>query len=544
MGERLPIYRVEPEEASVTRLIELGKRLFDISDDFKLSETNDGLVLRSGERVIDMATASGGVWAADESQLWKPSIYPELPDDEAALEKANELAKQHGLLPELEGPFQFGKPVVGGTYFSLTQEGKRDNRRLDVQVIYPIQVGDLRVVGGGADFTITLGHESNLIGFSGGWRRVGESFEAQMIERERADEQFRDMMSGVKLESYDASLAYYAAPAFQKQEFLYPVYVYRATAMFGEERVTLRQVMLPATDFGPPVVFGEPQPSRRSRNGKKAELKKEARRNYATQAASVTQAATLQMAARPAARAMLRPWEAGASWIGLSGGLAGSQANAQGFIDEWAAANWRIDFNWGDANAFESDWRRNDDAWVDNADFVFYTGHANMNGWVLSNPDDGFLDFAELGASPQSPGDLWGNSDLEWAVIAACGPLHDDVIVAGGGDVFNRWEGAFDGMHILMGYGAVTFDNTEEGRRLSQYAKGGSTLISAWFRAAQEIQPATNGEKAPDGPVIWVGAMWVGRGTIDPVNDHAWDFGSVSADPTAPTWYAAMWTTC
>src|SRR5262245_53474250 len=46
-----------------------------------------------------------------------------------------------------------------------------------------------------------------------------------------------------------------------------------------------------------------------------------------------------------------RPWEAGTSWIGQSGGLAGSQANAQGFVDEWAAAGWHIDFNWGDANA-------------------------------------------------------------------------------------------------------------------------------------------------------------------------------------------------
>jgi hypothetical protein len=36
-----------------------------------------------------------------------------------------------------------------------------------------------------------------------------------------------------------------------------------------------------------------------------------------------------------------------------------------------AAAGWHIDFNWGDANAFESDWRRNDDTRVDNADFVF-----------------------------------------------------------------------------------------------------------------------------------------------------------------------------
>jgi hypothetical protein len=99
-------------------------------------------------------------------------------------------------------------------------------------------------------------------------------------------------------------------------------------------------------------------------------------------------------------------------------------------------------------------------------------------------------------------------------------------------------------LHILMGYGAITYDNTDEGRKIAQYAKGGSTLISSWFRAAQEIQPATNGASAPDGPNIWVGAMWVGKNGADPSNDHAWNCGSVSADPTSPAWYSAMWTTC
>ena len=118
------------------------------------------------------------------------------------------------------------------------------------------------------------------------------------------------------------------------------------------------------------------------------------------------------------------------------------------------------------------------------------------------------------------------------------------MLAAGGGDVLQRWDGAFDGMHILLGYGAITFDNSDEGRKIAQYAKSGSTLINSWFRAAKEIQPSTNGSAAPDGPNVYVGAMWVGRGGIDPVNDHAWDFGSVSADPSSPSWLAAMWTLC
>jgi hypothetical protein len=528
MSDRLPIYRIGLDDTTLSRHIDFAQRVLDLKDDFQLLEANGNRVLRHGQQVVEVALASGGIWAADESQLWKPSTKPSLLKADDAIAEADRFLRQRELLPGLGEPFRYGQPIVGGTWFALRQKAKRQDRRLDVQVCHPILVGEYPVVGGGGDFKITFGDQRKIIAFSGCWRPAKEAFEAKLIDRKTADEQFRAMTAGLKVESFDAYIAYYSAPAFQIQEFLYPVYVYQATAIYGDRRMPLRQIMLPATDFGPPVVMPDPQPPRK-RAARPAFLggdkNKLARRDLAS-------------------RGPWRPWEAGTSWIGLSGGLAGSQANAQGFVDEWEAAGWHIDFNWGDANAWESDWRRNNDTWVDNADFVFYTGHADVNGWVLASPDDGSLDFWEVGAGPETPGDLWGQSDLEWVIIAACGPLEDDILAAGGGDVLDRWDGAFDGMHILMGYGAVTSDNTEEGRRVSQYAKDGSTLIDAWFRTACEIQDSQNGWGAPYGPTVYVGAMWVGRDGIDPFNDHAWDFGSVSADPTNPTWLAAMWTMC
>lgn len=533
MKDRLTIYRVAPQDTSVKRLASLGHQVFGLRDEFDLKETRDARCLCNGKHVVELAHASGHVWAADQSQLWKPAVKAELPSAREAVARAAEFLKSNRLLPDVRAPFSYGEPTIGGTHFALRQDGRRQNRQLDVQVTYSVLLDKIPVIGGGSDVSVTFGHQGKVIGFNGGWRHVTNQFDVKAIAPQQVEEQFRSLTSRMKIESFDMRLAYYAAPSFTAQEFLYPVYVCRATALFGKQRVPLRQIMLPATEFGPPIVFGEAQPPRtksarpafKATERMKLEAERPQRRSFG-------------------ARTPTRPWEAGTSWIGQSGGLAGSQANAQGFVDEWASAGWHIDFNWGDANAWESDWRRNDDTWVDNADFVFYTGHANMNGWVLSNPDDGFLSFSEVGGSPGKPGDLWGQSDLEWATIAACGPLQDDILAAGGGDVLSRWDGAFDGMHILMGYGAITFDNTDEGRKLAQYAKGGSTLIDSWFRAAREIQPATNGATAPDGPTIWVGAMWVGKNGVDPVNDHAWDFGSVSSDPTSPTWSAAMWTTC
>ena len=397
------------------------------------------------------------------------------------------------------------------------KSGKRENHRLDIQVTYPIVVGDLPLVGGGGDFKIILGDQGRLIGVSGVWRTPRESFEAKVIDRKRADEQFRALTEKLKIESYDASLAYYSAPAFERQEFLYPVYVYRATALFGKNRVPLRQILLPATEFGPPPVAPRPQPYRpkqsaeylrRDRNGASGDGNAP-RRSYARAVSS---------------------FEAGTSWIGLSGGLAGSQANAQGFVDEWAAAGWKVNFNWGDGNAWESDWNSDDDNWVDAADFVFYTGHANMDGWVLAaTGGDGFLHFTEAGASPQTPGDRWGQQDLEWAIIAACGPLQDEVISAGGGDVFQRWSGAFDGMHILTG---IWRDH------LRQHGRGAPNraVCQGWEYADRLVVPNRTGNPTVDKRcraarrTRCVGWCDVGRRQgVDPAGDHGWGFGSVSA---------------
>jgi Family of unknown function (DUF6345) len=536
--DRLPIYRLDRPQTDAGGLVAAAAQIFDITDGFAIFDSPDRLSLRSGEHVVEQQSASAGIWAANQEAWFNPSARPKLPDRQRAVSIALNLGRERGLLPDLEGDFSYREPHVAGTHLAVSEDGKRSERQLDVQIIFPITVAGLSVVGGGGDFTFALGDGGELIGYTGVWREVTGTFDAPLVSQERADDAYRELFTaskGLDLESVTSYLAYYSAPTFAEQEFLYPVYVYVATARIGEKRVPLRAITLPATDFGPKLELPPPAPRRPASAQPTARpgTEKPKRRAYAG-----------PMPGPRALAAPTKPWEAGTSWIGMSGGLPGSQPNAQGFVDEWAADGWIIDFNWGDAAAWETDWRRNDDLWVDNADFVFYTGHASGDGWVLSKPDDNFLSFTEVGASPEAPGDLWGSSDLEWVIIAGCGPLQDELLATGGGDVLDRWDGAFDGMHQLLGYAAVTFDNTEEGRRVASYCRSGMTVKDAWFRAAKEIQPSTNGVAAPDGPTVWVGTMWAGVGGIDPIDDHAWSHGSVSADPTSPTLMACMWTVC
>ncbi len=539
----LPVFRLAPADVSTNRLIDASERIFAIKDDFKVAETGGRLSLQAPPLVVEMETASGGIWAADESQLFNARLKPTLPSADEALQIAEKLVLGGDLLPKLPKGMGWGKPVVAGTRMATMTRRKRTQRDLDVQVVFPVMIGELPVVGGGGDFTVVLGHDAQVIGFHGVWREVVDRFESVVTSTQQIEDEYyaRFENGSLKIEDVRSHLAYYSAPGSERQEFLYPVQVLSAHARIGDELMPLRVSTLPATEFGPKVVLPEPELPRptkaRAPQNERKERDGTKRRSYATAPATTATDAHVATAAT-------KPWEAGTSWIGVSGGLSGSKKNAQGFVDQWNADGWIIDFNWGDANAWESDWRRNDDSWVDNADFVFYTGHANMNGWTLAAPDDGSLRFSELGASPGSPGDLWGQNDLEWVTVAACGPLQDELLAAGGGDVLGRWDGAFDGLHQLMGYGAITFDNEDEGRKLAKYAREGQTLKDAWFRTAKEIQPATNGAAAPDGPTVWVGVMWASKSGANPINDHAWSHGSVSADPTSPTTLSCMWTVC
>jgi hypothetical protein len=533
---KLPVYSLSKESARPEKLDGMLTELFG-ADKPKREESNEEIRASSGSISASLDRAGGAIFAADTKHQWKPTQEkPKLISGKEAYDKASDLLHRLKLMPKFEtdAPFAITEVGPGQTLLATRTKGHREHYALDIQARFAVGVRNpgvdgqpdlLPIVGGGGKFNVAFGDKGRPIGYSGLWRKAGDAEMVEAIDQREAKERFQKMTSHLDVANVRSFLAYYAAHAGAKQEMLTPVWVFGGTLTVGKQKVPMRLVTLPATEFGPKLPTYEPQPPRKRQAGR-LDLDRTRR--------------TAEVTAHSA-----NPFEAGTSWIGTSGGLTGSHDNAKGFVDGLAADGWLVNFNWGDANAWESDWRRNDDTWVDAADFVFYTGHANKDGWVLSSPDDGSLTYNEVGSAPETPGDLWGQQDLEWAVIAACGPLQDDVISApGGGDVLARWDGAFDGLHSLMGYGSITYDNTDEGRKVVEYAKQGTPVIDSWFRAAREIQPSTNGASPPDGPDVWVGAMYVIAGSSDPRNDHLWGHGSVSADPHNPSTLVCMWTTC
>ena len=117
-----------------------------------------------------------------------------------------------------------------------------------------------------------------------------------------------------------------------------------------------------------------------------------------------------------------------------------------------------------------------------------------MNGWVLSNPDDGFLNFTEVGASPGHTGRPMGPERSRMGrhrrlrpaagraagarAVATCSPA-----------------GTARSTACICCWATARSRSTTRRRagELASYARSGMTVKDAWFRAAKEIQPSTNG---------------------------------------------------
>lgn len=543
--------------------------------ELKVESNQSRTTVRGPDVMIDLDHARGGLWAGDTARRWSAGAV-ELPMRSvgriarAALTGAN-------VLPRLGSAFRYARPRAMRAQTVTEQDGRRTVAAgeatytqeivVDVSGNRGVKADVLPFFGGGARFAATIGAGGHVVGVRGTWRDAVQADERKVLAVREAMEA-AGVTPGDDMRVTGSTLGYYAAPPFVAQDLAFPVYAVTAEVRAGDRWVPSRVQLVPATDIGEIGVRESPTRPRADRVPWVAPTPVlrpgEALPSGLSVSAAVLRTRGLspedllfrdvsgKIFLKPGLSGLdlgaifeaLRPRSFGTSWIGSLGGLGGSQANAQGFVDQMAAEGWQRRFNWGNAAAWKSDWTVHDDDWVDDVDFVFYTGHAGPDGWMLATNGVGdWINHSEVGSVANVPSDLWGQDNLEWVVIAACGPLEDDVI-NGGGNVHSRWIGAFDGLHLLLGYAAVTFDNTEEGRRVALYARQGMTMRQAWFRTAEEIQPSTNGYDDPYGPDVYAAAMWVGNATANNADDHLWGHGSVGPDIRNHTYSVAHFTPC
>jgi hypothetical protein len=510
-----------------------------------VSLTADRVFFRAGSLRLEVYLKSGGFWLEDSTQLWNPELTPQLPDSSLLRPAALAMATRGpGLMRFNEDTtfttfeFEEMRPTLVRT---RTRTGVAGNAQLDWQVGFGARVTDgtrkFPVTGGGGRFKLHYGDHGKVIGFNGVWRDI-----RQVARRDRlvpisvADQQYLQRIGGTDPVVYDPpQIAYYSAPAPFAQDTLYPVYVYAGRKVIGGDSIPLRVVLIPATERG----GAAPVP------GTPVSLPTRTAADQPRPGSMDPEGPEEGHDGPPATPG--NPWrEVGASWLGKMGGVPHAEEDATGLLEALRADGWAVNFNWGDADAWYQDWNTDRGRWADTTDLLFYVGHASQGGWKLYDSVKGTQDvpqYRRLSASDAAlaPG-MYGAQDLEWIIIAACGPLQDESLSQGGGSAIDRWSALFGGLHMLLGYASVTFDTPDEGRLFAQYALEGNTVIDAWFRAAAETQPSTNGRRPPDGPDVWAGAMWAKRsGVPSPYLDHLWGHGDVAPDPVPPDSWSVLW---
>jgi hypothetical protein len=384
------------------------------------------------------------------------------------------------------------------------------------------QLSEIPIVGPGNKLGLTVNHNEDIIAINANAVIIDPvPIESRIIPREEADKLFKKITEKLEVQSYTAKLTYYEKSVNENPEkkYLSPHWAYKSNIRLDGRLVPNKIIMIPATEYEPKLTIPTIESER----------------------LNVTEQPRYDI------RALVDStvYKTGTSWINI--GLSLSEDNASGFINGLEGIGWKTVFNHGDCKAWLSDWVGNNDTFVDKAHIVFYAGHCGPEGWYLVDPTDcteRTLLNSYVGSLPQHPGDIWGNGNLNWIVISACGPFEDDLISPGGGDALDRWKGMFDGLHMVLGYGSTSIENDSEGKRFVQYCVEGQSILSSWFRSAIELQETYNDDVPPWGPITYVSAMWASNDNSNPFNDRLFGYGPVSSDPTNPKKIYCLWVPC
>lgn len=255
----LPSYRLSAETANVYRLItpEVNQSTANSAAQslFSLRTTEpldyEGLYfVNSGNKTFEMDTRDGSMFYADYSRYFNPAIPAIDLSPAACKDVADAFLMGHDLLPE--GAFYAGTGVDAAAAFNpLTEE--EQTRILHYQINYEFDVDGLPVTGPGAQIAVTVGAGLQIAAFDWNWRELEPVDTLPLIEYESLLE-----MHGISPNTVKShTLAYYAGPDDDNEDYLFPVYEIELELEMGDETVQVFP-KLSATEFTPEVTITSP----------------------------------------------------------------------------------------------------------------------------------------------------------------------------------------------------------------------------------------------------------------------------------------------
>ncbi len=173
----------------------------------------------------------------------------------------------------------------------------------------------------------------------------------------------------------------------------------------------------------------------------------------------------------------------GVEWINTFSGpckqhnLSNRANDAEGFQAAMASAGNTSVFDWGDDNAWETDFRApafGGDSlnWSDNVNFCYFTDHGGNSGSVFN------IAFTAKHDNCLGTSDQWtlGAKSLKWVVFDTCDLVLDTTV----GSIV-EWFGPMQGVHIVFGFVGLGYDDGGRGSSFGSDAAADAPLSNAWL---------------------------------------------------------------
>lgn len=131
-------------------------------------------------------------------------------------------------------------------------------------------------------------------------------------------------------------------------------------------------------------------------------------------------------------------------------------------------------FEWGDSNAFETDWEKSsvggfDSSWADNVDLIYFSGHGGIIGgkaeFAFGADQDGDASYHCRVVNSEAQ---WGDKDVEWITLSASRVL--DI------NYQSQWTLTFKDLHGITGFDDSPTDSPNTGGLFACYLTGGTFL--------------------------------------------------------------------
>jgi hypothetical protein len=181
----------------------------------------------------------------------------------------------------------------------------------------------------------------------------------------------------------------------------------------------------------------------------------------------------------------------GVEWVGTFHNDACKQSDlsyvddqAEGFFNTMGGHGHVKVFDWGNDNAWETDFRHPDFGgdslnWTDNVHFCFVADHGGNNNNMFS------IAFSKSHNNCQSVATQWrlGRKMLKWMVHSSC----DAVLNTDASHIVAVWGGPMQGIHIVCGYIGTSADSwwTDDlGEDFADDICDGDAIAESWVSRA------------------------------------------------------------